>query len=125
VDIVKADAVEARWLTGETEITRAAGRLAGMGPAEVVLTHRDGLLVLAGGQVYEAGFHPAALVGRSGRGDTCLAAYVARRLSADPAEATIWAAALTSLKMKAEGPFRRGVGEVEALIRERYGPRTG
>jgi sugar/nucleoside kinase (ribokinase family) len=96
-----------------------------MGPAEVILTHRDGLLVLAGGQVYEAGFHPAALVGRSGRGDTCLAAYVARRLSADPAEATIWAAALTSLKMEAEGPFRRGVGEVEALIRERYGPRPG
>jgi len=120
VDVVKADAVEARWLTGEAGIYRAAERLAHLGPAEVVLTHRDGMLVLAGDQVHEAGFYPASLVGRSGRGDTCLAAYVAKRLSADPAEAIIWAAALTSLKMEAEGPFRRDAGDVEELIQQRY-----
>jgi sugar/nucleoside kinase (ribokinase family) len=122
VDVVKADAVEAKWLTGEAGIYRAAERLARLGPAEVVLTHRDGVLVLAGDQVHEAGFYPASLVGRSGRGDTCLAAYVAKRLSADPAEATIWAAALTSLKMEAEGPFRHNVGDVEELVRQRYAP---
>ena len=102
------------------DIRRAARLLADLGPGEIVLTHRDGLLVLAGGQFHEAGFYPAALVGRSGRGDTCLAAYVSKRLTAPPEEATIWAAALTSLKMEAEGPFRRDVGEVEALIRRRY-----
>jgi hypothetical protein len=42
-------------------------------------------------------------------------------LSATPAEATVWAAAVTSLKLEAEGPFRREIGEVEALIRARYG----
>jgi len=45
---------------------------------------------------------------------------VARRLVAQPAEATVWAAALTSLKMEAEGPFRRTAGEVEELIRQKY-----
>lgn len=120
VDVLKADAVEAEMLTGEADIRVAARRLAAVGPREIVLTHRDGLLVYVGGQFYEAGFFPRRLVGRSGRGDTCLAAYVARRLTDSPAGATIWAAAVTSLKMEAEGPFRRDIGEVEALIRQRY-----
>jgi sugar/nucleoside kinase (ribokinase family) len=120
VDILKADAVEAERLTGEADIHRAARLLAELGPDEIVLTHCDGLLVLAEGQFHEAGFYPAALVGRSGRGDTCLAAYVSKRLTASPDRATIWAAALTSLKMEAEGPFRRDVGAVEDLIRQKY-----
>jgi sugar/nucleoside kinase (ribokinase family) len=121
VEVLKTDAVEAEMLTGETDIYTAARRLAELGPKEIVLTHRDGLLVYAGGQDYETGFFPVELVGRSGRGDTCLAAYVSKRLSASPAEATIWAAAVTSLKLEAEGPFRREIGEVEALIQQRYG----
>jgi len=120
VGILKADAVEAERLTGQADLHRAARSLAELGPAEIVLTRRDGLLVLASGRFYEAGFYPAALVGRSGRGDTCLAAYVSKRLAAPPGQATIWAAALTSLKMEAEGPFGREVGDVEELIRQRY-----
>jgi sugar/nucleoside kinase (ribokinase family) len=121
VDVLKTDAVEAEMLTGEADVRVAARALAGLGPREVVLTHHDGVLVCAGGQFHEAGFFPRALVGRSGRGDTCIAAYVARRLTkGSPAEATIWAAAVTSLKMEAEGPFRRDVHEVERLIRDKY-----
>ena len=120
VGILKADAVEAERLTGEADIHRAARLLADLGPGEIVLTHRDGLLVYADGRFHEAGFFPAALVGRSGRGVTCLAAYVSKRLSASSDEATIWAAALTSLKMVVEGPFRRNIQEVEKLIRQRY-----
>jgi sugar/nucleoside kinase (ribokinase family) len=119
VSILKADAVEAEWLTGEAGLHRAARLLANLGPGEIVLTHRNGLLVLADGRYYEAGFHPSVLVGRSGRGDTCLAAYVSKRLTASPDEATIWAAAVTSLKMEAEGPFRRELGEVEGVIQQR------
>ena len=122
VDILKTDAVEAEILTGQADIHRAAEMLARLGPSEIVLTHRDGLLVLADGQFHEAGFFPAALVGRSGRGDTCLAAYTAKRLSSTPAEATVWAAAVTSLKMEAEGPFRRDIADVEELIAEQYTP---
>jgi sugar/nucleoside kinase (ribokinase family) len=144
VDVLKTDAVEAEMLTCAADVRVAARMLAGLGPREVVLTHRDGVLVYAGGQFHEAGFFPRALVGRSGRGDTCVAAYVARRLAVgktrtrlrraqpsrsgiqhprigSPAEATIWAAAVTSLKMEAEGPFRRNVREVERLIRDKYG----
>jgi len=120
VDILKTDAVEAEQLTGETDIHRAAQLLADQGPTEIVLTHREGLLVYADGRYHEAGFFPVQLVGRSGRGDTCLASYVARRLEADPADATRWAAAVTSLKMEAEGPFRRDIREVHALLQERY-----
>jgi sugar/nucleoside kinase (ribokinase family) len=122
VEILKADAVEAERLTGEADIRRAAQLLAGLGPKEIVLTHRDGLLVLDDGRFHEAAFYPVALVGRSGRGDTCLAAYVSKRLAASPDQATIWAAALTSLKMEAEGPFRRALGDVEELIQQRYIP---
>jgi len=120
VHVLKADAVEAKMLTGQADIYRAARMLTDLGPGEIVLTHRDGLLVYANGQSHEAPFLPAQLVGRSGRGDTCLAAYVCGRLTRFPAEATIWAAAVTSLKMEAEGPFRRGIREVKELIRRQY-----
>ncbi len=120
VDVLKVDAVEAELLTGQTDIRVAARKMADLGPKEVVLTHRDGLLVYDGRHFYETKFYPEKLIGRSGRGDTCIASYVARRLNASPSEATIWAAAVTSLKLEAEGPFRRGIPEVEKLIRKRY-----
>jgi sugar/nucleoside kinase (ribokinase family) len=120
LDVLKTDAVEAELLTGETDIKVAALMMADMGPSEIVLTHRHGLLVYAGGEFHEAGFFPQKLVGRSGRGDTSVAAYIAKRLTASPAEATIWAAAVVSLKLEAEGPFRREISQVEDLIRTRY-----
>ncbi len=120
IDILKTDAVEAEMLTGENDIKKAACILADLGPKEIVLTHRNGLLVYADNNFNEAAFHPEKLVGRSGRGDTCIGAYSARRLTAAPADATIWAAAVTSLKMEAEGPIRRKISDVEALIQRKY-----
>jgi sugar/nucleoside kinase (ribokinase family) len=119
-DILKTDAVEAEFLTGTADIHEAARQLAALGPREVVLTHKDGLLVLAEGRYHEAGFFPSVLRGRSGRGDTCVGSYASSRLSADPAQATRWAAAVTSLKLEAEGPIRRSRADVERLLRERY-----
>jgi sugar/nucleoside kinase (ribokinase family) len=120
VDVVKSDAVEAEFLTGETDIYKAARFYAKMGPREIVLTHKDGLLVLADGVFYEAGFFPQQLNGRSGRGDTCVGSYLAMRLSRPAAEACIWAAAVTSLKMENLGPFNRSIEDVEELIRTKY-----
>jgi sugar/nucleoside kinase (ribokinase family) len=120
IQVLKTDAVEAEALTAEKDIRKAAARLADLGPREIVLTHRDGLLVYADKQYYEAPFLPLKLIGRSGRGDTCIASYVAKRLISSPADSTIWAAAVTSLKMEAEGPIRRKVEEVEKMIREKY-----
>ena len=120
VHFLKADIAEAEILTGSRDLESAARELVGLGAREIVLTHRDGVLVYDGRDFCEAGFHPRKLVGRSGRGDTCIAAYACRRLASEPAEATIWAAAITSLKMESNAPFHASLREVEGLIRARY-----
>jgi sugar/nucleoside kinase (ribokinase family) len=119
-DVLKTDAVEAEFLTGASDIHRAARILADQGAKEVVLTHRHGLLVFDGRTFYEAGFYPRQPVGRSGRGDTVISSYMAKRITASSAEATIWAAAAVSVKMEAEGPFKRDIRDVEELIRRKY-----
>ena len=121
VDVLKTDAVEAEYLTGESDIKKAATILANYGPKEIILTHRDGLLVFANGNYYEAPFLPEKLIGRSGRGDTCIASYMAKRLTAPPEEAIIWSAAVTSLKMEAEGPIIRNIEAVQEMIHTKYG----
>lgn len=120
VEFLKADAVEAEALTGESDLCAAARTLTRLGPRELVLTHRHGVLVYAEGAFSEAPFRPRRMVGRSGRGDTCFAAYVGRRRSWPPPDATVWAAAATSLKLEAEGPLRHNLAEIEQLISERY-----
>ncbi len=120
IDIVKADAVEAEYLTGESDIYEAARILASLGPREVVLTHKEGLLIYADREFYTLRFYPARLNGRSGRGDTCIGSYVAMRLSQPPQCAGIWAAALTSLKMEKQGPFDGTRADVEQLVHSKY-----
>ena len=124
VDILKTDNVEAKALTGLDDKRAAATVLATWGPKEIVLTHRDGILVLVDGKFFEATWKPEKLVGRSGRGDTCISSYAAKRLSAPPAVATIWSAAVTSLKMEAEGPIKKTVADVEAVIQKRYSSKS-
>jgi sugar/nucleoside kinase (ribokinase family) len=120
VDVLKTDAVEAEFLTGQSDIRVAARKLASYGPKEIVLTHKDGLLVLANGEYFEQPFKPEELRGRSGRGDTCVGSYLSSRLQMSPEQATKWAAALTSLKLEAEGPICRTRADVEDLIRRQY-----
>lgn len=120
IDVVKSDAVEAEFLTGETDLYKAAEFYAKMGSREIVLTHKDGLLIYADSKFHEMNFYPARLEGRSGRGDTCLGTYVAQRISMTPGEAGVWAAAVTSLKMENSGPFNRSLSEVEAFIIDKY-----
>lgn len=121
IDILKTDAVEAEFMTGKADRREAAAILASYGPREIVLTHRDGLLVYANQTYYEARFTPKDLIGRSGRGDTCIGTYTSKRLSFPPEKAYIWAAAVTSLKMEAEGPFKQSFHAVEEKIRQSYG----
>jgi sugar/nucleoside kinase (ribokinase family) len=121
LDIVKVDAVEASFLTGETDPRAACSKLAKMGPNEIILTRKDGVMVFDRGACYEAPFHAACMDGRSGRGDTCLGSYAAMRLTEPPEIAALWAAAVTSLKMEAQGHFQRTRSEVEHLLRTAYG----
>ena len=120
LDVLKSDAVEAEFLTGEADIYKAAQEFSQMGAKEIVLTHKDGLLVFTGSEFHSFDFYPENLDGRSGRGDTCIGAYIAMRLSMNPYEAGIWAAAVTSLKMEKLGPFNRSISEVETLLRVKY-----
>jgi len=120
IDVLKSDAVEAEHLTGQVDIYKAAKIFSQMGPKEVVLTHKDGVLLYAEGDYHQAGFYPQKLNGRSGRGDTCLGSYMAMRISLNPPQALIWAAAVTSLKMEKLGPFDCSIQDVQALIHEKY-----
>jgi sugar/nucleoside kinase (ribokinase family) len=120
LDILKSDAVEAAYLTGETDIEKAARFYANLGVKEIVLTHADGVLIHAEGKDYHYRFHSSSMEGRSGRGDTCLGSYVAKRLSLPPVEAGKWAAAVTSLKVEKLGVFDRPVSVVEEFINRNY-----
>ncbi len=115
VTILKTDAYEAGLLTGVADRAEAARRLSALGPREVLVTSSAGVLLCHNGEILEAPFVPDELRGRSGRGDTCSGAYIARRLSAPPRESLFWTAAVTSLKLEREGPFDREIGEAEAL----------
>jgi len=122
IHTVKADSVESEVITGEKDIAKAARIIAEWGPREVVITHKDGLLVYAEGEVYEAPFTPRSIKGRTGRGDTLMVSYLARRLKASPEESCRFAAAVTSMKLEKEGPFDRTLQEVIAKIKNDYPP---
>jgi sugar/nucleoside kinase (ribokinase family) len=116
VTYLKVDRAEAELLTGLTDLTAAAQRLADYGPREIVITQSSGVTVFADGQIYQAPFTPRSLAGRTGRGDTCFASYLGRRLSVSPEEATRWAGAVTTLKQEKPGPWHGNIAEVEAML---------
>ncbi len=116
VTYLKLDHAEAEVLTGLTDVQAAARQIATYGTREIMLTHSGGVLVYAGEQAYEATFTPRSMDGRTGRGDTCFATYLGRRLSAPLGEACRFAAAVTTLKMERPGPFRSTLAEVEAQM---------
>jgi len=115
VTYLKVDRAEAELLTGHTELWKAARRLAEYGPREIVLTQSSGVTVLADGQFHRAPFTPRSLAGRTGRGDTCFATYLGKRLSLDAEEATRWAAAVTTLKQEEPGPWLGNPDDVERV----------
>jgi len=117
VDVLKVDTAEAEVLTGRTDVRRAMQELAAYGSREIVLTRPQGVLVYADGEFYQAPFEPREVRGRTGRGDTCFAAYLGRRLTAGPEEACCFAAAMTSLKLERPGPFRGNIEDVERIVK--------
>ena len=105
LDVVKLDVVEARVLTGTDDLERAAVVFEGWGSPETVITRADGVLARVNGQTYWEPFSNRSVVGRTGRGDTTFAAYMACRRDHDPGDSLRFAAALVSLKMEKAGPF--------------------
>jgi len=116
VTYLKVDRAEAELLTGQTDLQAAARELATYGPREVVVTQSSGVTVYAEGKIYESPFTPRSLAGRTGRGDTCFATYVGKRLSASAEEACRFAAAVTTLKQEQPGPWRGTLDDVARVM---------
>jgi len=118
IKYLKTDMIEARVLTETSDLPTAAELLAKMGPSEILITHREGVFLFVKGRSYQAPFRPKCLKGRTGRGDTCISTYIAKRLTSSPYKALCFTAALTTLKLEKEGPFRGNIEDVDALSRE-------
>lgn len=115
---VKLDVVEARALTGTDDLEQAAGQLEAWGSPETIITHAEGVLARAHGKTCYEKFSNRSTVGRTGRGDTTFAAYLARRGDHDVAESLKFAAALVSIKMETPGPFRGTLADVITRMKQ-------
>jgi sugar/nucleoside kinase (ribokinase family) len=120
MDRVKLDAVEARLLTGESDVEAAAKAVESWGCPEVVVTRAEGVLARACGRTFFERFTNRSAAGRTGRGDTTFAGYMAWRLEHDPGEALRFAAALASVKMESPGPFAGSLEDVQARMLESH-----
>lgn len=109
VDILKADENEARILSGELDVEKAATKIADLGPQETIITCGGrGSLILAEGRVYRVPSVPARrVVDPTGCGDTFMAGYIYQRLkSRDIDTAGRFGALMASMKLAVFGPFK-------------------
>lgn len=107
LDVLKVDIKEAGALSGITEIHDAASAVRDMGPRIVLLTHSDGVCVVDKTGMYEAPFGTYPMEGRTGRGDTCSAAFLCgMACGLTVADATAFAGRITSRKLQYPGPYR-------------------
>ncbi len=114
----KTDAAEAEILTGLSNREEAARLLNKWGSDEVMLTHNTEVMVCSQGEIYTAPYTHKTNEGRTGRGDTTFAAYLAWRKEHSAKEATAYAAALCSMKMEVPGPFKGSVADVLKRMEE-------
>ena len=120
MDKVKLDIVEAKVLTGTDDLEAASAIVASWGCPEVVITHSSGVHARVHGKCYYEKFSNSSVIGRTGRGDTTFAAYLAWRLDHSPAESLKFAAALVSIKMETYGPFSGTLEDVQRRIQEKH-----
>lgn len=114
----KTDAAEAEILTGISNRAEAARTLNSWGAKEVMLTHNSEVMVCSNGEIFTAPYTHRSNEGRTGRGDTTFAAYLAWRKNHSVEEATAYSAALCSLKMEIPGPFKKTVDDVIKRMKE-------
>ena len=108
IDILKVNEYEAEVLTGTAYLHKAAETLASWGVKEVLLTQGSfGSTLLADGQFYDIpAYEPLNVVDATGCGDTFVMGYVYKRAQgASVDEAGHFAAAVSTLKLEASGPF--------------------
>ncbi|MBG0767455.1 MAG: carbohydrate kinase [Spirochaetaceae bacterium] len=118
ITFFKTDAAEANILTGLDDMREAVTLLHEWGAKEVMLTHNSEVMVYADGNIYTAPYTNRNTSGRTGRGDTTFAAYLAWRKDHFVQESTRFAAALCSIKMETPGVFRGTLQDVFERMEE-------
>lgn len=126
IDIVKADETEAKILTGEEDMEKAAKTLSAFGPQEVIITlGSNGSLIYCKEKFYRI---PPCLQERiidpTGCGDTYMAGYLYKRLESigsilDFNKIGKFSASIASLKLGRHGPFKGSREEVEYSLETR------
>ena len=120
MDRVKLDVVEAELLTGHRDLEEAACAIESWGCREILITQSEGVLARVGGKTFYQKFSNRNSSGRTGRGDTTFAGYLAWRMEHAPEESLRFAAALVSLKMEKPGPFSGTLADVLKRMTEKH-----
>ena len=118
IDILKANEQEARILSGEYDMEKAASRLSGFGPKEVIITLASkGSLIFSNERFYKIpSFPPRKIIDPTGCGDTYVAGYIYQRLkSHNLNKVGIFAAAMATLKLENFGPFRGSEKDIKII----------
>ncbi len=108
VEILHADEMEAKILSGEKDIEMAAKKLASFGPKEIIITlGKKGSLIFAKGRSFFIPPPKTEVIDPTGCGDTYMAGYLYKRLmfSEDFYEIGKFCTKIASLKLKKFGPF--------------------
>ena len=120
IDILKVNEHEMEVLTGQTDIKQAALQLAEWGVKEVLITLGSlGSIIYAEGTFHKIpAYPPKDIVDATGCGDTYATGYLyMRNKVASYEEAGCFAAAMSTLKLEASGPFSKTEEDVWNIIR--------
>ena len=120
IDILKVNEHEMEVLTGQTDIKQAALQLAEWGVKEVLITLGSlGSIIYAEGTFHKIpAYPPKDIVDATGCGDTYATGYLyMRNKGASYEEAGCFAAAMSTLKLEASGPFSKTEEDVWDIIR--------
>lgn len=120
INVLKLDQTEAEILTNQKTITSAAKNLIQFGAKEILITHERGISIFTLTKSFFFPWKNTSSMGRTGRGDTAFISYLGSRITKDPEQSLKFAAALTSLKLEAPGPFNLPLYQVESLIKKEY-----
>ncbi len=119
VDTLKVDDKEARILTGRSNIVESLNALHELGFKNVLLTTNEGVYLSTPDSRFFARYKVARVVGRTGRGDTAVAAYMySRMMGLDPRQGIALVAAAVSIKLGSVGPLRASLDAVLSLSKE-------
>lgn len=121
VDVLKANEMEMKVLTGTTNVYEAARILNDWGVKEVLLTLGSmGSVIYDGNEYTMIPAYKATVVDATGCGDTYMAGYLFQRAKgASMEEAAKFAAAMATIKIESFGPFTGTEEDVEDAMKTR------